>query len=106
MAPFPAQVKAVPRAGVKVGPHGYQFMDALRSLVHHHFHDVRMAEALPHGEGVLNMILKLVVRPQHRGNAPLSLARGGLHDVPFGDNIDRSEFSHFQGITQTCQPRS
>ena len=106
MAAFPAQVVTVVFAGIEVGPQVDQFPDPVRPLAHHQFDDVRMGQALTHGEGVLDVIFEAVIRTEHRGDAPLGLAGGGFGQAPFGDQIDLGEIRHLQGITETRQPRA
>ena len=104
VAAFPAEVVAVVFAGIEVGPQGDQFPDPLRPLAHHQFDDVRVRQALPHGEGVLDVIFKPVIRTEHCGNATLGLAGGGLGQAPLGYQIDLGKIRHLQGITETRQP--
>ncbi len=104
MAPLPAQIIAVVLAQIEMGPQVDQLPDAGRTLAHHQFDDVRVGQAFSRGQGVLDVIFKPVIRPQHRGDAPLGLAGGGLRQALLGDQIDPGKLRHLQGITQPRQP--
>jgi hypothetical protein len=103
VAAFPAQIKAVVRTHVEMGPHGHQFLDALRALAHYQLDDVLMRQAFPHGEGVFDVIFEAVIRSQDRGNAALGLAGGGFGKPPFGHQIHGGKIRHLQGVTQSRQ---
>ena len=53
MAAFPAQIIAVVLAEIEMGPHVDQLPDARRTLADHQLDDVRVGQAFPGGEGVL-----------------------------------------------------
>ncbi len=53
MAAFPAQIIAVVLAEVEMGPQVDQLPDARRTLADHQLDDVRVGQAFPGGEGVL-----------------------------------------------------
>ena len=73
VAAFPAQIVAVVLAEVEMGPQVDQFPDAGRPLADHQLDDVRVGQALPGGEGVLNVVFKPVIRPQDRAMPPWAL---------------------------------
>ncbi len=104
MAAFPAQIIAVVLAEIEMGPHVDQLPDARRTLADHQLDDVRVGQAFPRGEGVLNVVFKPVIRPQDRGDAALGLAGGGLRQALFGYQVDPGKLRHLQGVTQSRQP--
>ena len=59
-----------------------------RTLADHQLDDVRVGQAFPGGEGVLDVVFKPVIRPQDRGDAALGLAGGGLRQALFGYQVD------------------
>ena len=104
MAAFPAQIIAVVLAEIEMGPQVDQFPDARRTLADHQLDDVRVGQAFPGGQGVLNVVFKAVIRPQDRGDAALGLAGGGFRQAPLGYQVDPGKLRHLQGITQSRQP--
>ena len=87
-----------------MGPHVDQLPDARRTLTDHQLDDVRVGQAFPRGEGVLDVVFKPVIRPQDRGDAALGLAGGGFRQALLGDQIDPGKLRHLQGVTQPRQP--
>jgi hypothetical protein len=94
MAAFPAQIIAVVRADIEMGPQVDQLPDALRTLADHQLDDIRVGQAFPGGEGVLDVIFKPVIRPQDRGDAALGHLGGGVRQAPLGHQIDPGKLRH------------
>jgi hypothetical protein len=84
----------------------HQFLNSGGTVFDDQIHDIRVTEAIPGGQGILDVQIKRIKPAENRGNTALGMHGIAFHDIPFGDQGHTAMFSDFQGEHQSCDPAS
>ena len=84
MSPFTGEIVAVAARG-ELHPPVDEAADNLRAFLHHHPYHVRVTDACPGHERVVDVGGEGVVLGEDGGDATLGVVRGRLGYLPFGD---------------------
>jgi hypothetical protein len=95
------EVEIAARPPVEVGAECDQFSNAVGTFSDSDFHRFALAQAGAGEEGVLDMLLKGIVRREYRGNPPLGVLGVALISGPLG--YDRNG-SVLGGLVRKGQP--
>ncbi len=87
--------------GVEADTQGIQLPDALGAAGDHLAHHIRVADAIPGVEGILNMQVERIPDVENRGDAPLGQIGVAVHRLFFGDDGNGPVIGHLEGVHQT-----